>query len=55
MLIGTSSSAHQVEGNDKNTDWWHFEMNGRLPYKSRRGCMEYKYFKKDIQIMKSLH
>ena len=34
MLIGTSSSAHQVEGNDKNTDWWHFEMNGRLPYKS---------------------
>ncbi len=55
MLIGTSSSAHQVEGNDRNTDWWHFETNRRLPYKSGSGCMQYKYYKKDIQIMKNLH
>ncbi len=54
MFIGTSTSAHQVEGNDKNTDWWYFENNKRLRYKSGSGCMQYKLYKDDIKIMKSL-
>lgn len=54
MLIGTSTSAHQVEGNDRNTDWWNFESNGKLKYKSGSGCMQYKLYKEDIQIMKKL-
>lgn len=54
MLIGTSTSAHQVEGNDKNTDWWYFESKGTIKYKSGSGCMQYKLYKNDIQIMKKL-
>jgi beta-glucosidase len=54
MLIGTSTSAHQVEGNDKNSDWWHFEQTGRIAHKSGTGPMQYKQYKKDIQIMKKL-
>ena len=55
MLIGTSTSAHQVEGNDKNSDWWHFESNNLIKHKSGSGCMQYKLYKKDIQIMKKLN
>ncbi|MCL4391077.1 family 1 glycosylhydrolase [Candidatus Parvarchaeota archaeon] len=54
MLIGTSTSAHQVEGNDRNTDWWHFESNGRIKFKSESGCMQYKHYKEDIKLMKKL-
>ena len=54
MLIGTATSAHQVEGNDINTDWWHFESNGRIRFKSGSGCMQYKHYIEDIKIMKKL-
>ena len=31
FLWGTSSAAHQVEGDDRNCDWWEFEQEpGRI-------------------------
>ena len=55
MLIGTATSGHQVEGNNKNSDWWHFEETGALRHKSGSGCDQYRLYKKDIAIMKKLH
>ncbi|MCL4399107.1 family 1 glycosylhydrolase [Candidatus Parvarchaeota archaeon] len=54
MLVGTSTSAHQVEGNNKSSDWWHFEQTNRLKHKSGSGCDQYRLYKKDIDLMKSL-
>jgi beta-glucosidase len=55
MFIGTATSGHQVEGNNKNSDWWRFEQTGELRYKSGSGCAQYRLYKKDIEIMKRLH
>ena len=54
MLIGTATSAYQVEGNNKWADWWYFERKGDLPYRSGKSCDQYHFYEKDIKIMKSL-
>ena len=54
MLIGTATSAHQIEGNNKNSDWWYFENSGRLKHKSGIACDSYNHFKDDINLMKKL-
>ncbi len=54
MLIGTATSAHQVDGNNKSSDWWHFEQTGRLKHKSGASAMQYKLYKEDIRLMKRL-
>lgn len=54
MLIGTATSAHQVEGNNRNSDWWYYESIGRLKYKSGLSCDHYHLYRKDIEIMKKL-
>ncbi len=41
FLWGTATSSHQVEGNNRNNDWWAWEQdNGRFPpnQKSGRAC-----------------
>ena len=38
FLWGTATSSHQVEGNNKNNDWWAWEQeNGRFPPHNRSG------------------
>ncbi|MCL5009586.1 MAG: family 1 glycosylhydrolase [Candidatus Parvarchaeota archaeon] len=54
MLIGTATSAHQIEGNNVNSDWWHFEMKGRLKYRSGIACDSYGRYADDIKLMKKL-
>jgi len=27
MIFGTAVSAHQTEGNNTNSDWWHWEQS----------------------------
>ncbi len=54
MLIGTATSAHQVEGNNKNSDWWHFEKSGKIPHRSGVGADSYNRYIEDIKIMKRL-
>ncbi len=55
MLIGTATSAYQVEGNNKNSDWWYYEKIGKLKYKSGLSSDHYHLYRTDIDIMKKLN
>jgi beta-glucosidase len=38
FLWGTATSSHQVEGNNRNNDWWAWEQdNGRFPMNQKSG------------------
>lgn len=38
FLWGTATSSHQVEGNNRNNDWWAWEQdNGRFPINQKSG------------------
>jgi beta-glucosidase len=54
ILIGTATSAHQVEGDNGNSDWWYFERAGRIKHSSGSACGQYELYRKDIELMKSL-
>src|SRR6185503_20334295 len=49
FLLGAASSAHQVEGNNTNSDWWQAETEGRVP-KSGQACDHYNRFGEDFAI-----
>jgi len=38
FLWGTATSAHQVEGNNKNNDWWRWEKKGHIDEKQESGA-----------------
>src|SRR3989338_9003987 len=47
FLMGAAASAHQVEGNNINSDWWHWEQAGKLP-KSGAACDHYNRYPEDF-------
>lgn len=55
---GTATSAHQVEGWNDNSDWWHWEhkpgtiADGQL---SGRAADHYHLYRQDIRLMARLH
>lgn len=53
FLLGASSSAHQVEGNNKNNDWWMYEEMGRLPL-SGNAADHYNRFEADFGLAKQI-
>ncbi len=53
FLLGAASSAHQVEGNNTNSDWWHEERLGKLP-KSGDAADHYNRFDEDFSLAKSI-
>jgi beta-glucosidase len=55
FLWGAATSAHQVEGNNTNSDWWRAEQRGRVPYKSGRACDSYHRYEEDFDLAKSMH
>ena len=56
FLWGTATSAHQVEGNNKNSDWWEFEQHGGLKDHEISGVAvdHYNRFEEDFDIAESL-
>ncbi len=57
FLWGAVTSAHQVEGNNTNNDWYEWERgNGRTADGSVSGdaCLHYKRFDEDFALVKSL-
>lgn len=52
---GTSTSSHQVEGNNIFNDWWQWEMQSKKRHHSGRACDQRKHFEKDFEIAKKLH
>ena len=57
---GTAMSAHQIEGNDKNCDWWDWELErqGKNKYpleKSGDACRSYEMYDEDFSLCEKLN
>jgi beta-glucosidase len=51
---GAATSSYQVEGNNTNADWWHWEPKaGREP--SGQACRHYEFYEHDFDLVKSLN
>ncbi|MEO8746009.1 MAG: glycoside hydrolase family 1 protein [Candidatus Dormiibacterota bacterium] len=58
FLWGTSSAAHQVEGDNRNTDWWEFEQQpGRIVNgdTSEVACDQYHRYREDFRLLRELN
>ncbi len=55
FLWGTATAAHQVEGNNSNTDFWEWEKKHKLVPDSDEACDHYKLYKEDIKLIKNLN
>ncbi len=54
FIFGTATAAHQIEGDNVNSDWWHYESIGKLPFKSGKACNHWNLYRQDIELMHSL-
>lgn len=56
FLWGTATAAHQVEGNNTNSDWWDWEAAGRVLGGQRSGlaCDHYRRFEQDFALLEAL-
>jgi beta-glucosidase len=58
FLWGTASAAHQVEGDDRNCDWWEFEQQpGRIKGgdTSAVACDHYHRYREDFKLLRELN
>ncbi len=55
FLWGSATSSHQVEGDNRNNDWWKWESEGRFGEASGKACNQYELFRNDFKLAKSLH
>ena len=56
FLWGAATSAHQVEGNNVNSDWWDWEQTHQPPEKrSGAACNQYNLYEQDFDLAKSLN
>lgn len=53
---GTSTSAHQIEGNNTNSDWWEWEQHGHIKDGSTSGkaCNSWNLFDQDLDAIRYL-
>jgi beta-glucosidase len=54
FLWGSATAAHQVEGDNRASDWWEYEQQGRLPYRSGEACRHYARFERDFDLARDL-
>ncbi|KKS69436.1 hypothetical protein A3A14_01570 [Candidatus Daviesbacteria bacterium RIFCSPLOWO2_01_FULL_43_38] len=55
FLWGAATSAHQVEGNNTNSDWWEWEQRVQPEEKrSREACDQYNRYEEDFDLVKKL-
>jgi beta-glucosidase len=54
FLWGASTSAHQVEGNCTNNDWWAWEQAGRVREPSGLACDHFHRFREDFDLAHQL-
>lgn len=47
-------AGHQVEGNNTNSQWWHYEQEGRYEQKSGLACNSYQMYREDVNLAASL-
>ena len=53
FLWGAATAAHQVEGDNRFSDWWAHEQGGDLPFKSGIACNHYERYQEDFDLAKS--
>lgn len=51
---GAATSSHQVEGNNRNNDWWRWEQSGGGAEPSGTACNQYELYEKDFDLAASL-
>jgi beta-glucosidase len=54
FLWGAATSAHQTEGQNRNTDWWQSEQAGLVPYRSGNACESWDRWREDLQLVQQL-
>ena len=56
FLWGTATAAHQVEGDNSNSDWWDWELRPGTPCKEPSGAAidHYHRYPRDIAVLKGL-
>ena len=52
---GAATAAHQVEGGNKNCDWWQWEEAGGGKGPSGDACRHFQRYEQDFDLAKSLH
>ncbi len=55
FLWGAATSSYQVEGDNKNSDWWNWESEGKVREASGKACNQYELFRSDFKLAKSLN
>ena len=54
FLWGSATSAHQVEGDNANSDWWDWERAGRVATPSGRAADHFRRFREDFAHAQAL-
>jgi beta-glucosidase len=54
FLWGAATSAHQTEGQNRNTDWWASEQEGRVPHQSGDACGSWDRWQDDLRLLRQL-
>jgi beta-glucosidase len=55
FLWGAATSAHQTEGQNRNTDWWQSEQAGLVPYRSGDACDSWNRWREDLRLLQDLN
>ena len=50
FIFGTATAAYQIEGDNRWSEWWYYEQNGKLP-KSGKACNSWEKYEEDIELM----
>lgn len=51
FLWGAATAAHQVEGNNVQSDWWQAEQAGLLPHRSEAACNSWIDWREDLRLL----
>ena len=56
FIWGTATAAHQVEGNNTNSDFWVMEHAPGTPFREPSGdaCDHYRLFRDDLRTLREL-
>ncbi|MBI4035782.1 glycoside hydrolase family 1 protein [Candidatus Daviesbacteria bacterium] len=55
FLWGAATSAHQVEGENINSDWWTWEQKKPSHLHSGKACDQYNLYEQDFELAKQLN
>ena len=55
FLWGTATSAHQIEGDNFNSDWWQYEKNKQIKHASLKSCNSYELWRDDHKFISEMN